>query len=209
LKSRPPTIKWYTESKTYFFVKDNMTVETDSKSRCEKGKPRSLSAPPWASETLVSTVLLLTLVGICHFLVVQNDIWFAIGIAVSGLFLGTVTTTQSLLIEGIKSPCDQETRIPTDSRDSTMNARQKICLLIAMAVIAGMLIYPPWRSIDEDLTGAIRKRPAGYLLIFVKPDRDGIEVDGPRLWVQWVLVGLIAASLIYVFRDSKAESPRR
>ena len=186
-----------------------MAVETDNKSRCEKGKPRSLSAPPWASEILVLTVLLLTLVGICHFLVVQKEMWFAIGVAVIGLFLGTVATIESLLIERIKSACDQETRIPTDSRDSTMNARQKICVLIAMAVIAGMLIYPPWRSIDEDLTGVIRKRPAGYLLIFIKPDRDGIEVDGSRLWVQWALVGLIAAGLIYVFRDSKAQSPRR
>jgi hypothetical protein len=154
-------------------------------------------------------VLLLTLVGICHFLVVQKEIWFAMGIAVIGLFLGTVATIESLLVGRIKSACDQETRIPADSDERTMNPRQKICLLIAMAVIAGMMIYPPWRSIDEDLTGAIRKRPAGYLLIFVKPGRDGIEVDGPRLWVQWALVGLIAAGLIYVFRDSKAESPRR
>jgi hypothetical protein len=186
-----------------------MAVETDNKSRCEKGKPRSLSAPPWASETLVSTVLLLTLVGICHFLVVQKEVWFAIGIAVIGLFLGTVATIESLLIERIKSACDQETRIPADCHQRTMNPRQKICLLIAMAVIAGMMIYPPWRSIDEDLSGAIRKRPAGYLLVLIKRDRDGIEVDGSRLWIQWALVGLIAARLIYVFRDSKAESPRR
>jgi hypothetical protein len=195
--------------KTYFFAKGNMTVETDNKWRCEKAKPPSLSAPPRASEILVLTVLLMTLAGICHLLVVQKEIWFVIGIAVMALFLGTVATTHSVLIERIKSACDKDSRIPPDSRDSTMNPRQKICLLIAMAVIAGMMIYPPWRSIDEDLSGAIRKRPAGYLLVLIKRDRDGIEVDGSRLWIQWALVGLIAARLIYVFRDSKAESPRR
>ena len=75
---------------------------------------------------------------------------------------------------------------------STVRPRQKIIVWLAVLLIAGMGLYPPWVSVR----GLARFRtPAGYHWLFSPPSADPIELDVARLLVQWLLVIVCSAAL--------------
>lgn len=78
-----------------------------------------------------------------------------------------------------------------------MNRRQKIVVLIGVAVVALMLLVPPWRYPRVE-------RPILYTHIFTA-DTRGASIDLTRLAVQCGLVAVVTFGL-YVALGHKKES---
>jgi len=84
-----------------------------------------------------------------------------------------------------------------------MNRNQLVVLWCAIALIAAMCLYVPW--IQPDSVKMMRNvdwgtdADCGYGLIFHL--NGGQRIDAARLGIQCGLVTLIAAALIFTFRD--------
>lgn len=77
-----------------------------------------------------------------------------------------------------------------------MNQRQRVVLVVSAALIAMMLIYPPFQ---------IMGRGMGYSWIF-SPPHDVATINVGQLLVQWVAVGLIGGIVFLLSKESKASA---
>ena len=84
-----------------------------------------------------------------------------------------------------------------------MDKTQKIILIIGIALLVIMSLFPPWKyTFSRDSTYS--ERPAGYFCIFAPPpprfssQTNGVAVDIYRLMIQWVAgAGLLAAAWLF------------
>lgn len=101
-----------------------------------------------------------------------------------------------------------------------MNKKQKLVLWVGIVMITLMGAFPPWVSVDNIPNSNIKRtQPIGYEWLWTSPTlwrRDplyhharvidtskGMAIDTSRLYVQWAVVALITAGLIYTFKDKK------
>ena len=88
-----------------------------------------------------------------------------------------------------------------------MNEKQRRIILVGIAVIVFMGIYPPWTFTFKGNT-TYSEEPAGYGLIVSPPDKKqdsfyhGIKIDTSRLLIQWAVVGAaIGMGLLMIGRE--------
>lgn len=87
-----------------------------------------------------------------------------------------------------------------------LNEKQKKLIVIGVAVIILMGLFPPWTYTFKYKT-AYSNEPAGYGFILSPPKKKskalahGIELDITRLSVQWIIV--LMATGLGVFLTSK------
>jgi hypothetical protein len=80
-----------------------------------------------------------------------------------------------------------------------MNKRQKTVLLVGVAVVALMLLVPPWQRTTSGSSSIIKGGPysrpsktlAGYGFIF-SPPASAEQIDVSRLTVQCAVVAVLA-----------------
>ena len=79
-----------------------------------------------------------------------------------------------------------------------MNKRQRIVVLVGVAIVAGMMLFPPWqRQAGGQFSAFYKSRsptytaPAGYGFLFYQPP-DAERVDISRLAVQCAVVAVLA-----------------
>jgi hypothetical protein len=72
-----------------------------------------------------------------------------------------------------------------------MKARQTAIIWTGTLLVVGMALYPPWACVGRQGIGPA----AGYHWFFAPPEGPCVVVnlDFPRLLIQWVVVGLLAA----------------
>ena len=75
-----------------------------------------------------------------------------------------------------------------------MNTRQHKTILIGIAVAVLMGLFPPWTNVFkwEEMHS---EGPAGYSFILDPPQAQmmhTMRIDGTRLLIQWLVVGLAA-----------------
>ncbi|HUT29017.1 MAG TPA: hypothetical protein VMX13_04415 [Sedimentisphaerales bacterium] len=100
----------------------------------------------------------------------------------------------------------------------TLNRKQKVCLWAGAAVIAGMVVYPPWvaRLVDE---GGVHSRTrSGYAWLWAPPKlpwepygaRFTLELTPslPRLSVQCGVAAIITFSLMVAFKNNQKRKVR-
>ncbi len=85
----------------------------------------------------------------------------------------------------------------------SMNNRQIKVLYCAIAVIVLMGLFPPW-TLSVSYEGVYSERPAEYASIFSGPQLNSgfvsTHVDVTRLILQWFIVVVIGATLIFHHR---------
>ena len=98
-----------------------------------------------------------------------------------------------------------------------MNTKQKVTIWVAIGIIVGMLLVPPWKYIAKGKIGWEERGP--YRLIFVPPEptystskrvrenswRSTVRIDTARLMLPVCAVALIAAGLFVTFRSRKSD----
>src|SRR3989442_7551957 len=102
-----------------------------------------------------------------------------------------------------------------------MNRLKKGFLLMGFAMMLPREFSPPWVRLSSSAYPAPRggspteiqkKEPAGYALIFDPPkaapmvDRyfaESVKIDFERLFVQWILTGLVVGAALVYFKDSQ------
>ncbi len=77
-----------------------------------------------------------------------------------------------------------------------MNKNQKRVVLIAVLIVAGMLLFPPWRHNWKSIVPLpggtpTESRSSGYALLF-RPPRTDAYVDVSRLLLQVGIVAVLA-----------------
>jgi len=88
-----------------------------------------------------------------------------------------------------------------------MNNKQKKVILVAVAVIILMSLFPPWVHITYSRVGPL-SYPRGYGFVFLPPattkaytSYDSPGIDFSRLFLQWFIVALAAGGLVFMFKD--------
>lgn len=77
-----------------------------------------------------------------------------------------------------------------------MNKKQKIVIVVAIAVTTLMLLFPPFQYVLESGT-----HHAGYKFLLTQ-SVPGPGVNLGLLLMQWVVVGLIGAMVFYLLKES-------
>jgi len=77
-----------------------------------------------------------------------------------------------------------------------VNKRQRVVVLVGVAVVAGMMLFPPWQYKRGSykiggITEPVTVKPAGYGFIF-NPPASAETVDISRLAVQCAVVAVLA-----------------
>ncbi len=93
----------------------------------------------------------------------------------------------------------------TDQNQKKMNKKQLKCLWLGVIIIVLMGLYPPW-YFPSTRDGFKVRLPAGYKLMLTT--EKGARVDITRLYVQWVMVGVITGGLIYTFKDKPKDTEK-
>lgn len=82
-------------------------------------------------------------------------------------------------------------------------------LSVALAIVILMGFFPPWVSVFKT-SKLYSKQPLGYSLIFAPPSPPdvsrayGVGIDYPRLFLQWIII-LLIAGLGVLFAGSKKD----
>jgi len=78
-----------------------------------------------------------------------------------------------------------------------LNFQQRVMVAVGVFIIAGMLLYPPWRSQRPELPRSENTvySALGYSWIFSPPNGGRYDSDGQRLPVPSVTVDLVMLSL--------------
>jgi len=104
-----------------------------------------------------------------------------------------------------------------------MNPIQKQLLVLGVAVMVVMGVYPPWVRIRQNVTRmpyataaqAETQEPAGYAFIYEPPQAnpsqygqfyEGVRIDFGRLLIQWTSVILVLGAGLMYFKDSDKKS---
>ena len=91
-----------------------------------------------------------------------------------------------------------------------INEKQKKLVIVGVAVIILMGLFPPW-TYTFHLATAYSKKPAGYSFILAPPKRKashlahGIELDVTRLSVQWIIVLMATGLGVFLTSTTKKE----
>lgn len=80
-----------------------------------------------------------------------------------------------------------------------MNKTQLIVLWIGIGLIVLMGLFPPWVM---SVQGAIDQQGYGFIL---NPPEEYCHVNTPRLYVQWIMVAVIAGGLFVTLKDKKKD----
>lgn len=80
-----------------------------------------------------------------------------------------------------------------------MNRKQKICLLAGITVIVVMGLFPPW----------VLERRVGPYSFIGHPPGDARFIDLYRLGIQFLIVAVATAGLIFILKDTNISSPFR
>ena len=89
-----------------------------------------------------------------------------------------------------------------------MNAKQKTVIGIALAVIVGMGLYPPWRFCGLQygwLLSPLEVPEKCFSTTFELATEFELATD--RLFLQWAVVLLLAGRLVFAFKGPKALEP--
>jgi len=89
-----------------------------------------------------------------------------------------------------------------------MNAKQRRLLQVGIAVAVLMGVFPPWTdSFRNEHLHLHSQGAAGYAFILDPPKTKmlhSITIDGTRLLVQWIVVGLaVGCGLLYLREPTK------
>jgi hypothetical protein len=98
-----------------------------------------------------------------------------------------------------------------------MDKRQKLVVWVALALIVWMGLYPPWVQSFQRGDGRWGPTAGSYGWIFDPPGppprvsegyfRDWRfwtnRIDTPRLAIQWLMVSMVAAGLVWTLRRSE------
>jgi hypothetical protein len=76
-----------------------------------------------------------------------------------------------------------------------MNSKQKVALWIGVGLIVGTCLYPPWVSVSS-APGRF-KTPSGYHWLFSSQPDEPLELDTPRLLIQWVAIAALTAGFLW------------
>ena len=94
------------------------------------------------------------------------------------------------------------------TRVKTANKKEKIVILVAIAIIIFMGLFPPWTYTYKDKSGYSEK-PTGYQFVFwpPSPKKDieygyGLYLDYERLFLQWFMV-IIATFGVFLWLKIK------
>ena len=85
----------------------------------------------------------------------------------------------------------------------SMNEKQKKLIVVGVAIIILMGLFPPWKYTFNYKT-AFSEEPAGYGFLLSPPKKKeesvthGIELDMTRLCVQWIIVSLAAGLGVFL-----------
>ena len=85
-----------------------------------------------------------------------------------------------------------------------MNHKQKKVLLIGIAVIVLMGLFPPWQETRARENRPLSRSPAGYHFILTPPSgyrSIGYTLDFARIAVQFIEVGAITAGAVLYLKD--------
>jgi len=91
-----------------------------------------------------------------------------------------------------------------------INKKQKKFVVIGVAVIILMGLFPPW-TYTYNYKTAYSKQPAGYGFILEPPKKKkqamtyGIELDVTRLSVQWIIVLMATGLGVFFTATTKKE----
>ena len=80
-----------------------------------------------------------------------------------------------------------------------MNDKQRYVIFAAVAIIALMLIVPPWEAFAPNGNSS----SVGFSLIFSAPDYNIVKVNVTQLIAQWVCVAIIGGGLFLGFKDKE------
>jgi hypothetical protein len=72
---------------------------------------------------------------------------------------------------------------------------QKIVVWVGVFLIVAAGLYPPWVSL-WGTSGGLRK-PVGYYWLFEPPKEGFVTLDIPRLLVEWALIAVFCAGLLW------------
>jgi hypothetical protein len=95
-----------------------------------------------------------------------------------------------------------------------MNKAQKVIVVLALALLAGMTFYPPW--IRRDTSGAVRQRVYSFILTPPRTTAEALpvtvpanfSVDGVRLLKGWLCVAGLALPLTVLLRTRRRKETR-
>lgn len=106
----------------------------------------------------------------------------------------------------------QETQL---ARVGKMNRKQGFFLGAAIFVIVLMGLFPPWIH-TFNYQGIYSEEPGGYAFIFDPPAASskwgtyhhGLRLDVSRLLLQWAIVGIAVAGLVWVLKRTTDQTDR-
>jgi hypothetical protein len=114
-----------------------------------------------------------------------------------------------------KKPLDLKEYVEKAFREQRNGSREKNpfvwqtkhIVLVAVVLIVIMGLFPPWTDMLRIQGRIDTERPTGYAFIFSPPaptinKQDGsVRIDFGRLLLQWFLVGVVAATAIYLRKE--------
>jgi hypothetical protein len=86
------------------------------------------------------------------------------------------------------------------ARSEGMNKKQRIVFLAGTGIIVLMGLIPPWYF---HRTGDYPDSPGYYGFIFATPYEIGNAIDVTRLFIQWAVVAIATAAIMWVLKDLK------
>jgi hypothetical protein len=89
----------------------------------------------------------------------------------------------------------------------SINKKQKIALLVGFAIIVLMGLFPPW-CWNIPHGGQYFHQAGQYAFLFSSSDYNyiGSEIDVTRLFIQWVVVGIATAGIMFLLKDRNGSS---
>jgi hypothetical protein len=83
-----------------------------------------------------------------------------------------------------------------------MNKKQKVVFLVGIGIIVIMGLVPPWYYQSR---GPYPSSPGGYGFILSTPYHIGDAIDVTRLFIQWAMVAIATAVIMWAFKDDNRE----
>ncbi len=91
-----------------------------------------------------------------------------------------------------------------------MNKKQKVAFLVGIGIMVLMGLIPPWYYYLPPWADAsfFVRFPGYYGWIFSRPAGPGTHVDITRLFIQWAVVAIATAGIMWVLKDDNGRSQK-
>jgi hypothetical protein len=120
-------------------------------------------------------------------------------------------TRQNVSCDGFEEPPRDDGNTMTKFMDkmTTHVSRKKLPVLFLAAIIAVMLLVPPWIRVEYKYRGKLESRtPHGYAPVFFPPrgyGTDSVILDWQRLGLQLGAVFAVAGAVVFLRRRDKGD----